>query len=152
MSRPCTACGSPDRAAIDLAIVAGDGDSDIARRFGIHRLAVARHRLHQARNATAAAMLDEMDDEDDLDVPEQSGSFGQQLDCLIEQANELLKIARASGDIRASLAAIREARGLVDSAVKLKDADGGVLSAKVPRAVLLRFRGTAKKNGRRDGR
>jgi len=98
----------------------------IAGCFGLHRLAVRRHRAHVARNELARAAADERELDVD-DATDDHGSVGEQLDQLIWHANELLKIARASGDIRAALASIREARGLLDSAVRLKEMDASDL-------------------------
>lgn len=46
MSRKCTVCSHPKRAAIDKAIVSGASNRDIARQFGAGEKSVQRHRAH----------------------------------------------------------------------------------------------------------
>lgn len=44
MPAPCTVCDHPDRVAIDAALTAGDTIRGTARRHGLTRWAVSRHR------------------------------------------------------------------------------------------------------------
>lgn len=46
MSRKCTACYHPERVAIDKAIVSGESNRAIERRWGICKDSVQRHRAH----------------------------------------------------------------------------------------------------------
>jgi hypothetical protein len=67
--------------------------------------------------------LDSADDGPDPATPAEPRSFSQQLDRLVVQCNILLRIARGSGDGRLALAAIREARGILDAQVRLREID-----------------------------
>ena len=46
MSRPCTICQSPNRKAIDEAILNGESERQIAVRFGSSQSSVHRHKAH----------------------------------------------------------------------------------------------------------
>ena len=46
MARPCTVCGHPNRNRIEEALLNGTSIRDIARRYGLGRNAVDRHRAH----------------------------------------------------------------------------------------------------------
>lgn len=46
MAKPCSACKHLERAAIDSAIVSDDPVEDIAKRFGLTRFVITRHRDH----------------------------------------------------------------------------------------------------------
>jgi hypothetical protein len=50
MSRPCAACSSASRAAIDRAIAAGQTHRAIEAAFGISKSAISRHAAHATRN------------------------------------------------------------------------------------------------------
>ena len=124
MSCPCTCCASPDRATIDAAIVSGDGDSDISRRFGIHQLAVARHREHVKRNAVALDAGTELDASGNVGVDAfASMSVHEQLSCLRTEAYKRMMIAQASGDGRLHIASLNAAKGILELVSKMaKDA------------------------------
>ncbi len=48
MARQCTVCSHLRRAEIDHAIAAGQSFRDIARQFGLDKMAVSRHRAQVA--------------------------------------------------------------------------------------------------------
>jgi transposase-like protein len=111
MPRPCTVCAHSDLDAIDAALVAGGSLRDIARRFGLSKDAVARHRdehlpaaLTEARDAEDAARADDL---------------LAQVRQLQVRAHRILDRAEQTGDLRTALGAIREARGNLELLAKL---------------------------------
>ncbi len=73
MGRACTVCTSPERAAIDVAIVGSESNRVVARKFGPSRAAVQRHAaahipevLSKARDVrdrvTGDGLLDRLED------------------------------------------------------------------------------------------
>ena len=107
MPRACTVCASPERAAIDRALVSGEPVRAIASRYGtVGRMALQRHKedhlpetLARARAAQEVALADDL-----------RAAVLQ----LRDRAYGILGKAEASGDLRTALAGVREARGCLE--------------------------------------
>lgn len=98
MPQTCSVCRSPDRDAIDRALVAGEALRDIAGRFGPAKSAVARHKDHLPGHLRKAA-----------------------------EAEDVARAIDVVGQLRAingaSLAVLREARDRRDGDLALKAVD-----------------------------
>jgi hypothetical protein len=113
MPRVCTVCQHIERAAIDDLLVNGGSNRNIAKQFSVSPAAVHRHKvshlpatLAQAQEAAETARADDL--------------LGQVRD-LQAKALGILAKAEASGDLKAAVSAIREARGCVELLAKLTD-------------------------------
>ncbi len=107
MPRPCSVCRHPERRSIDLALIEAEPFRNLAKRYGLSSTALYRHReahlsarLAKAYEAEAGTLLD-------------------QVSALQERAMSILAKAEADRDLRAALAAIREARGNLELLAKL---------------------------------
>lgn len=106
MPRTCTACGHPQRPAIDAALLAGEPFRHIAERFGTSATALTRHkRDHIPAHVATAKDADQVAGADDLLA---------QVRSLQRKALDLLVKAEAVGDYRTALAGVREARACVE--------------------------------------
>lgn len=111
MSRVCTVCSHPDRAAIDAALVVGTPYRSIAKQFGASPQAVLRHKQdHVPERLAQAHQAGEVADADNL---------LRQVRGLQAKAVAILLRAERDGDLRTALAAIREARGCLELLAKL---------------------------------
>jgi hypothetical protein len=54
MGRPCVACHHPERAALDAALLAGEGYRAICARFGVAPGSLSRHRAHATGTVATA--------------------------------------------------------------------------------------------------
>ncbi len=111
MSRRCTICTHKKRAEIDQALVARQPFRAIARQHSVSKDALIRHHddhlpaaLVQAQEATEAAQAD---------------ALLAQVVGLKDRAISILDTAEAEDDLKAAIAAIREARGCVELLAKL---------------------------------
>jgi hypothetical protein len=106
MARTCTVCRHPDRPAIDQAMVNRRPFRNIAQQFGVSVWAALRHHDdHLPETLAKAAEAKEAAQADDLLA---------QLRALRSKAMALLLAAEKSGDFRAALAGIREARACIE--------------------------------------
>ena len=111
MARSCSVCRHPDRDAIDRALIEGQPYRDIAGQYSVSKSGVERHgRNHLPATLTNAAEAEEVARADDL---------LSQLRALQGRALGILEKAESSGDYRAALSAIREARGCLELLAKL---------------------------------
>ena len=111
MPRRCTVCTHDKRDEIDQALVARQPFRAIARQHGVSKDALVRHSddhlpaaLVRAQEATEAAQADNL--------------LAQVTD-LRDRAIGILDTAEAEEDLKAAIAAIREARGCVELLAKL---------------------------------
>jgi hypothetical protein len=117
MARTCTICAHPERAAIDRALVAGEANRGIARRFSASDDAVQRHKAdHLPQRLAAAKGAEDAAAADDLLA---------QVRALQAHALDILAATKdaAEPDYRTALAAIREARGCVELFAKIREAE-----------------------------
>ncbi len=111
MPRVCTVCTHNERDDIDQALVARQPFRHIAAQYGVSTSALVRHHddhipaaLVRAQEATEAAQADNL--------------LAQVTD-LRDRAIGILDTAEAEEDLKAAIAAIREARGCVELLAKL---------------------------------
>src|SRR5712692_9128441 len=101
MPRTCLACSSPERQAIDKALVAGESFRNIAERVSISPAALFRHKNHVANAiGKAQAQHEEHLGETLLD----------EMRRVQRKAWELLSKTESDGDYRGSIVALREVR------------------------------------------
>ncbi|MHB0874510.1 MAG: hypothetical protein ACYC5O_00555 [Anaerolineae bacterium] len=114
MPRQCTVCALAiaDRAGVDGALLTGTSYRDIARQWRVSKDAVARH---HAGGHVAAAMAKAQD----AAAVARGDDLLAQVRDLQGKALGILAKAEAAGDLRAALAAIREARGNLELLAKL---------------------------------
>jgi hypothetical protein len=106
MPRTCLACSSSEREAIDKALVAGEPLRNIAKRVSISPAGLLRHKNHLSRSVVTAAVRRE----------ERLGdSLLDQMRRVQHKAWDLLAKTESDGDHRASIVALREVRGCLES-------------------------------------
>lgn len=105
----CSVCRSPYRSEIDAALVAGISSRQIAARFGsLSRAAVQRHAArHLPAALTEAQTVQEITCADTL--LDQVRDQVSRADRLFTEAEAVLEDAKANGDVRGVLAAIKTA-------------------------------------------
>jgi hypothetical protein len=104
--RTCTVCVHERRAAIDEALVAGDGFASIAREYAVSHDAVTRHRAaHLPAQIAQTPKAADVAAADDL--------LGQ-VRALRSKAMSILLAAERQGDLRTALSGIREARACLE--------------------------------------
>jgi len=110
MPRKCTVCSSPDRDAVDTALLRGASFRDVANRFGVSHAAAFRHNGHMKRAAVRA-------------VAESPEAYGRtilaRMDELTIRAMRLLERLEKKEDARGAVAAVREVRGCLESLARL---------------------------------
>ena len=106
MPRTCLACTSPEREAIDKALVNGEPLRNIAKRVSISPAALLRHKNHAARAIVKASEKRE----------EQIGdSLLDEMRSVQRKAWELLSKTESEGDHRGAIVALREVRECLES-------------------------------------
>ncbi len=106
MPRTCLACSSPEREAIDKALVVGEPLRNIAKRVSISPAGLLRHKSHVAHNITKATEKRE----------ERLGdSLLDEMRRVQRKAWELLSKSESEGDHRGSIVALREVRECLES-------------------------------------
>jgi transposase-like protein len=107
----CRVCTSPDREAIDQAIIRGGSYRTIAEEYGLGRMSIQRHAAsHLPATLARAHEAHEVARADDLLA---------QVRQLQDRALGILRRAERKGDLRSASGAIREARGLIELLGKL---------------------------------
>jgi transposase len=114
------ACSSPERAAIDKALVAGESFRNIAERVSISSAALFRHKNHLAQAIVKASENRE----------ERLGeTLLDEMRRVQRKAWELLARTESDGDHRGSIVALREVRECLESLgemlAKANTANGG---------------------------
>ena len=106
MPRTCLACSSPEREAIDKALVTGEPLRNIAKRVSLSPAGLLRHKNHVANAiGKAQAQHEERLGETLLD----------EMRRVQRKAWELLARTESEGDHRGSIVALREARECLES-------------------------------------
>ena len=115
MPRKCTVCDHPERHSIDEALVSSTPYRSVARRFELSESAVYRHKtehlpahLLKAKEVEEAAWADDLLD---------------QVRNLQAHALDILERAEKAGDLRIALAAISQARGILELLRKLAETE-----------------------------
>jgi hypothetical protein len=110
VTRPCSVCTHPDRAAIDAALVNRTSYRDISGQYRVSRSALSRHAEHIPSRLTAASAA--------ADVARADTLLGQ-VQSLRDRALSLLDRAERDGDLRAAIVALRETRNTVELLAKI---------------------------------
>jgi len=111
MPRHCTACGHPEREAIDAAIAAGESYRTIAAQFGLSPSVLTRHKAHIAAAIAHAQSVEAID---------AGRAILAKIAALEADAKRLQDAAERAGDLRTAIAAVREMRGIVELLAKLQ--------------------------------
>ena len=120
MPRTCLACSSPERRAIDKALVLGEPLRNIAKRVSISPAGLLRHKNHVSQSIVRASERRE-----EL----LGGSVLAEMKRVQRKAWELVGQAESEGDHRGAIVALREVRecleSLGDMLAKAETANGG---------------------------
>ena len=110
MTRRCTVCTHPNRSDIERVLVEGGTIRDTARRFGVSRTVLSRHKAHMGEAFRKVVEAKET---------AHGSSILERLRELNHRARTILEEAHREGDRREALAAIRELRGLLELEAEL---------------------------------
>ena len=113
MPRRCTVCAHAERDRIDAALLAGEANRAIARRFGIDRSALARH-----RKAHVSARLIALEGEREEARGDQLIEAGRKLSAGALVASDVLGGLLRSDNERVRLGA---ARSIIEQAARLRE-------------------------------
>lgn len=111
MTRTCTVCGHPQRAAIDAALVAGGAYRSIAKQFDLSAAALFRHRGEHLPASLVTAAGEE--------ATRQALDVLQQLKLINGAALAVLRDARAAQDGDLALKAIDRIQRQIELQAKL---------------------------------
>jgi len=136
MPRTCLACSSPEREAIEKALVSGEALRNIAKRVSISPAGLMRHKSHVAQAITKASAKREEDFGDNL--------LGE-MRRVQRKAWELLARTESEGDHRASIVALREVRECLESLGDMLANTPDLTETGEPRKMLIRFVGPGDK-------
>jgi len=106
MPRTCLACASPERAAIERALVSREPLRNISKRVSISPAGLLRHKRYVAHAIVKAS---ERRDE------HLGNNLLDEMRRVLSKAWELLARAESEGDHRASIVALREVRECLES-------------------------------------
>jgi hypothetical protein len=110
MPRRCRACSSPNRTAIEKAIVSGEPLREISEKSRISISALHRHKHHAGQALVKARERRE----------EKSGDgLLDEIERIRKRAWELLSSLEKSGDLRGGVVALREVRESLETQAKL---------------------------------
>ena len=110
MPRTCLACSSPERRAIDEALVLGGPLRNIAKRVSICPASLVRHKTHVAQTIVKGREKHE----------ERLGhSLFDEMGRIHQKAWELHARAESEGDHRGAIIALREVRECLESLGKM---------------------------------
>lgn len=113
MGRTCTVCGHKDIDEINRLLLCSDSYRDIARRFGLSKDALARHKESHIQELLSKSS--------DLKVEVESTQGNQTLAEVRElkvKALAILADAQDAGDLKTALLGIREARSCLELCMK----------------------------------
>ena len=139
MPQTCLACSSPQRTAIDKALVAGEPLRNIAKRVSISPAGLLRHKSHVAHAIVKAGAQRE----------ERLGhSLLDEMRRINRKAWELLARTESEGDHRGAIVALREVRECLESLgemlAKAEAANGATAGARATK-IVVRFVGPGDK-------
>lgn len=100
----CTVCRHANRREIDLQLVSHTPLRDIARRYGVSKDALARHRANHLPRLLAQTEQAEQD---------RGTSLRERIEELIRQAERLMQKAEHKGQLATAIKALAEARAAV---------------------------------------
>ena len=105
MPRTCLACSSPEREAIDKALVAGESYRSIAARVSLSPSGLLRHKNHVTSAIVKATERQE----------EHGVNLLAEAECVRRKAWELLGKLEGERDHRGAIVAVREIRGCMET-------------------------------------
>jgi hypothetical protein len=106
MARPCTVCASPNREAIDEALVEGRAHTRIAAEYDVDRSSVRRHAQNHLP-IVLARVTEQLQDRRGLSLLER-------VENLYDRADAILIACEQTGRATQSLGAIRELRAVCE--------------------------------------
>jgi len=115
VARACSVCLHPDREAIDRALVEGRSFRDVARQHGTTKDALSRH--HKAHVSPALTRVAQRREERMSERRAETAL--DRLERLFAKAEHVLDVAEQAGQTAQQLAAIREARAVVDTIARI---------------------------------
>ena len=111
MPRTCTVCLHPDRSSIDQALISQEPFRHIASRTGTSTASLQRHKKDHIPLSLRKAH--------DAEEIAQAGTLLDQIRELQARAMRILDTAEEAGDLRTALAAIGQARGVLELQAKM---------------------------------
>lgn len=112
MTQTCKTCRHPQRAHIDVALLQGEPERSIAKRFDLPHLSVHRHRKHIATAIVHAHERRELAHREALAT---------ELERLYADNRDISERAKGEGDLKAAVHANREQRSLIEFVAKRAD-------------------------------
>jgi hypothetical protein len=112
----CTVCTHTDRDVIDGALMRGTGLGTVAKKFGLAKSSVARHRARCVRRELAALTLETRH----VGKIVRDGNFLDELGRLQADAHRIRRRAEKAGNFQAALAAIAQLTRIVELLCKLR--------------------------------
>lgn len=128
MGMPCSICSHERHGEIDQAIIANEPIAQIARKFGVSRPAINRHREAHLP-VTLAAARDTLDTSIDDNIFDRLVKKRKRADSIAHQAHE-------AGNFRTAVAALAEARKCEELEARAR---GEFAANAIPRADLIRI-------------
>ncbi len=113
MPRTCTVCTHPNREAIDQALVSGEPFRHIAARTGTSTGALQRHKQEHIPEALAKAT--------EARELAHADSLAEQIQNLSARTMRILDKAEKAGDLRTALAAVGQAKGVLELKAKVAE-------------------------------
>ncbi len=113
MPRTCTVCTHAEREAIDQALVSGEPFRHIAARTGTSTGALQRHKQEHIPEALAKAT--------EARELAHADSLAEQIQNLSARTMRILDKAEKAGDLRTALAAIGQAKGVLELKAKVAE-------------------------------
>ena len=136
MPRTCLACASPERAAIDKALVAGEPLRNIAKRVSKSPAGLLRHKSHVSQAIVKASEKREERLGDNL---------LDEMRRVQRKAWELLAKTESERDHRGSIVALREVRECLESLGEMLANAPDVTGNGEPTKIIIRFVGPGDK-------
>lgn len=121
MPQQCSICAHPDRQGIDRDLVGGATLRDIARRHGLSKDAVARHKNRHLTETMADAVAAQK-----VELVEHGGTLVSEANSLLSEAKTLMQEARTAEKRGQAIQAINAAGRLIELLAKL---EGAIASA-----------------------
>jgi len=125
VTQRCTCCSSPNRRAIDAAILAASAERSIAKQYGVSPVAVHRHKAHiaakvqqaaKAEGRTLVGILDKA--HQDLDAAARWASEGEDGQTLIKAVQARAKLAEVEFGTKQKVEISGDVAALTDEQVE----------------------------------
>ena len=106
MALKCSVCQHVSRDAIERSLIHGEPMRDVVGRYSISKSALHRHKEAHLPKALARAQ--------EAEEIVRASSLLEEMEVLMEHGREILAEARAAGEHRTALSAMREIRGCLE--------------------------------------